>query len=77
MAGDFRQTLPIIRRDTRADQVRSCVKSSYLWDHVETLFFSTNMRAFLSGDQKAAAFFESYFNWLKEMHQLIQVGSLN
>ena len=34
MVGDFRQTLPIIRRGTRADQVRSCVKSSYLWDQV-------------------------------------------
>ena len=56
MVGDFRQTLPIIRRDTRADRVRSCVKSSYLWDHIETLSLSTNTRTLFSGDQEAAAF---------------------
>ena len=55
-AGDFRQTLPIIRRGTQANQVRSCLKSSYPWDHVETLSLSTNMRALLSGDQAVAAF---------------------
>ena len=36
--------------------MRSCVKSSYRWDHVETLSLSTNMRVLLSRDQKAAAF---------------------
>ena len=56
MGGGFRQALPIIRRGTRADQVRSCVKSSYLWDHVKTLSLSTNMRALFIGDQEAAAF---------------------
>jgi len=31
LAGDFRQTLPVVPRGTRADEVRACLKSSYLW----------------------------------------------
>ena len=57
MAGDFRQTLPIIRRDTRADQVRSCVKSSYLWDHVETLFFFHKHESFSQWRSKSSCIF--------------------
>ncbi|XP_048514974.1 LOW QUALITY PROTEIN: ATP-dependent DNA helicase pif1-like [Athalia rosae] len=48
-AGDFRQTLPVIVRGTRADIVKSCLKSSPLWKFVHTLKLSTNMRAHLVG----------------------------
>ncbi|CAB3235853.1 unnamed protein product [Arctia plantaginis] len=48
-AGDFRQTLPVIVRGTRADIVKSCLKSSPLWKFVHTLKLSTNMRAHLGG----------------------------
>ena len=56
MAGDFRQTLPVIRRGTRADQVSACVKSSYLWQHVTTLSLSTNIRALLARNEEASIF---------------------
>jgi ATP-dependent DNA helicase PIF1 len=36
LAGDFRQTLPVIPRGTRADEVKACLKSSYLWPKVST-----------------------------------------
>jgi hypothetical protein len=29
-AGDFRQTLPVIPKDTRADVVNACLKSSHI-----------------------------------------------
>lgn len=48
-AGDFRQTLPVIVRGTRADIVKSCLKNSPLWNFVHTLKLSTNMRAHLGG----------------------------
>ena len=32
-AGDFRQTLPIVRNGTRAETVDSTIKMSYLWKH--------------------------------------------
>lgn len=35
LAGDFRQTLPVIPRSTRADEVKSCLKASYLWPHIQ------------------------------------------
>ncbi|GBN53353.1 hypothetical protein AVEN_221601-1 [Araneus ventricosus] len=31
LAGDFRQTLPVIPRGTIADEIKACLKSSYLW----------------------------------------------
>ncbi|GBP66856.1 ATP-dependent DNA helicase pif1 [Eumeta japonica] len=48
-AGDFRQTLPVIVRGTRADIVKACLKSSPLWKFVNILKLSTNMRAHLGG----------------------------
>ena len=56
MAGDFRQTLPVITRGTKADELKACLKSSYLWNHVHNLFLTTNMRAKLNGDKSASIF---------------------
>uniref|UniRef100_UPI00358E62D1 uncharacterized protein n=1 Tax=Myxine glutinosa TaxID=7769 RepID=UPI00358E62D1 len=56
LSGDFRQTLPVIPRGTRADEIRACLKSSFLWHHVKTMTLSTNMRARLFGDQLSAQF---------------------
>lgn len=48
-AGNFRQTLPVIVRGTKADIVKSCLKSSPLWKFVHILKLSTDMRAHLRG----------------------------
>ena len=50
LAGDFRQTLPIISRGTPADQIHACLKNSYLWKHVKIITLKNNMRVFLTGD---------------------------
>ncbi|KAL8621834.1 hypothetical protein ACOMHN_046038 [Nucella lapillus] len=42
LAGDFRQTLPIITGGTPADELDSCLKSSHLWVGVSTLHLNTN-----------------------------------
>ncbi|XP_026475762.1 uncharacterized protein LOC113380956 [Ctenocephalides felis] len=44
LSGDFRQTLPIIPRATRADEINACLKKSYLWRHVKKLYLSVNIR---------------------------------
>lgn len=48
-AGDFRQTLPVIPKGTRADVVNACLKSSPIWNYVEKLYLRTNMRVYLCG----------------------------
>lgn len=42
--GDFRQTLPVITRGTRADEVGACLKRSVLWPGIQKLYLSQNMR---------------------------------
>lgn len=36
-SGDFRQTLPVVRGGTRANEVDACFKESQLWEHVDAL----------------------------------------
>lgn len=56
LAGDFRQTLPVIPRSTAADEINACLKCSYLWKHVKTLRLTTNVRVELQNDPSAAEF---------------------
>lgn len=58
LAGDFRQTLPVIPRGTRADEVNACLKSSYLWQVTRKVSLHKNMRVHLRGDSTAAQFSE-------------------
>lgn len=66
LAGDFRQTLPVIPKGTMADELKACLKSSYLWRHVQALTLSTNMRVHLQGDVSAGHFAE----------QLLTIGNV-
>lgn len=65
LAGDFRQTLPVIPRSTPADELNACLKSSHLWKHVKILHLSTNMRVMLENDQSENIFTK----------QLIKIGN--
>ncbi|XP_065835787.1 uncharacterized protein [Oscarella lobularis] len=57
LAGDFRQTLPIIPKGTKADEIAACLKySRSLWPKVQTLRLTTNMRAHLFGDAQSGAY---------------------
>lgn len=56
LAGDFRQTLPVIPRSTAADEINACLKSSNLWRYVKTLKLKTNMRVALQNDESAKVF---------------------
>ncbi|GFV68069.1 ATP-dependent DNA helicase [Trichonephila clavipes] len=64
LAGDFRQTLPIVTRGTPADEINSCLKNSYLWHHVEKFSLTTNMRSHIQGDLSAGQF----------ANKLLQIG---
>ncbi|GFU79470.1 ATP-dependent DNA helicase [Trichonephila clavipes] len=56
LAGDFRQTLPVIEKGTAADKINACLKASYLWTKVEKLYLTTNMRAQLFSDVESGAY---------------------
>ncbi|UYV79262.1 hypothetical protein LAZ67_17001830 [Cordylochernes scorpioides] len=56
LAGDFRQTLPIVTRGTPADELNACLKSSYLWSHIVKMHLTVNMRVQLHNDTTAAQF---------------------
>ncbi|GBP75981.1 ATP-dependent DNA helicase pif1 [Eumeta japonica] len=56
LAGDFRQTLPVIPRSTPADELNACLKSSILWKYVKTFKLSMNMRVELRNDQCGETF---------------------
>lgn len=44
LCGDFRQTLPVIPRGTRVEEIEACLKSSYIWPYVKVFSLKTNMR---------------------------------
>ncbi|GFV46634.1 ATP-dependent DNA helicase [Trichonephila clavipes] len=56
LAGDFRQTLPVIPRSTPADGLNACLKSSMLWRYVEKISLKTNMRIQLQQDESSERF---------------------
>ncbi|XP_029348486.1 thyrotropin-releasing hormone-degrading ectoenzyme-like [Acyrthosiphon pisum] len=49
----FKQTLLVIPRGSRADEVKACIKASYLWPFIEQLSLNKNMRVYLGGDVTA------------------------
>lgn len=56
LAGDFRQTLPVITRSTPADELNACLKASHLWRFVQKLSLNINMRVQLQNDASAHLF---------------------
>ncbi|XP_045536286.1 uncharacterized protein LOC106720810 [Papilio machaon] len=56
LAGDFRQTLPVITKGTPADEINACLKASVLWVHVKKFCLTTNMRVQLHNDSQAGQY---------------------
>jgi len=56
LAGDFRQTLPVIPKGTKTDEIKACLKSSSLWQKVTSLRLTTNMRVHIQHDLASGQF---------------------
>lgn len=56
LAGDFRQTLPVIPKSTPADEINACLKSSSIWKKVTTIKLTTNMRVALENAESGYVF---------------------
>lgn len=65
LSGDFRQTLPVIPKGTKADELNACLKRSILWRNIKQLQLSTNMRVHIHKDKSAQVF----------SRQLLQIGN--
>jgi len=63
LAGDFRQTLPVIPRSTAVDEINACLKSSNLWRYVKILKLITNMRVALQNDDVVLQAIIRYWQW--------------
>ena len=50
LAGDFRQTLPVIPKLTAAGKINACLKATLLWRYVKHLKLTTNMRMALQNE---------------------------
>uniref|UniRef100_A0A0L8GUI2 ATP-dependent DNA helicase n=1 Tax=Octopus bimaculoides TaxID=37653 RepID=A0A0L8GUI2_OCTBM len=48
-SGNWKQTLPMVQRGFRAQIVHATLKQSYIWNHVQSLQLSVNMRVQNSG----------------------------
>ena len=55
-AGDWRQILPVVRHGGRPQIVEACLKHSPIWDEVEKLELSENMRVKKSSGDSSASF---------------------
>lgn len=56
LSGDFQQTLPVIRRGIKADDINACIKSSYLWNDSQRLKLTVNVKVHFIGDTAAQDF---------------------
>ena len=58
LTGDFRQTLPVVPRASRAGIVDCCINRSHLWKLFRVMKLSVNMRVSASGDPELHKFDE-------------------
>lgn len=60
--GDFAQTLPIVRKGSRADEVGASLRCSPVWRHAEVLFLRDNMRLATTDEDN-----RKFAVWLREL----------
>lgn len=68
LGGDFRQVLPVINGECRAEIVLASLNSSYLWEHCRVLQLTKNMRL-LSGSlaPEEAADLREFSQWILDI----------
>mmetsp|Transcript_6468 Transcript_6468/g.26204 ORF Transcript_6468/g.26204 Transcript_6468/m.26204 type:complete len:497 (+) Transcript_6468:183-1673(+) len=70
VAGDFRQTLPVVKRGGRAQTVRASHKESRLWRLFTTRRLEVNMRVRLNGQSQEAEDFAAMISEVGERREL-------
>jgi ATP-dependent DNA helicase PIF1 len=62
--GDFRQILPVVPRGKRSDIVHSAINASHIWDHVEVLTLTKNMRLQCGSSPLEKQEMSDFSNWI-------------
>lgn len=62
IAGDFRQTLPVIPRGTMVDEIQACLKSLQLWQRISQMKLRVNMRVEQLDSNEAKQFADYLFD---------------
>ncbi|GBN01896.1 hypothetical protein AVEN_137406-1 [Araneus ventricosus] len=72
LAGDFRQTLPVIPNSTPADELNACLKTSPFWKFVKRFTLKSNMRVRFCRNETAQHFADILQQIGEGTFQLIQ-----
>ncbi|MCH79515.1 helicase-like protein, partial [Trifolium medium] len=62
--GDFRQILPVVPRGSRSDIVHASLKSSAIWNHVQVLTLTKNMRLQCGSSEAEKAEMKEFSEWI-------------
>ncbi|XP_074267073.1 uncharacterized protein LOC141590375 [Silene latifolia] len=63
--GDFRQTLPVVSKGSRADVVHASLCSSYLWSSCKVLTLTKNMRLQAGSEDTNVDEIRKFSEWIK------------
>ncbi|XP_074314298.1 uncharacterized protein LOC141649509 [Silene latifolia] len=72
--GDFRQTLPVVSKGSRADVVAASLCSSYLWSFCKVLRLTKNMRLQVGSSSDNVEELRKFSEWLLEIGDGIAGG---
>ncbi|XP_022024062.1 uncharacterized protein LOC110924353 [Helianthus annuus] len=68
LGGDFRQTLPVKPKRTKAEVIAACISNSYLWKHLTVYRLTENMRIeSLSTTSTIGAQLQNFSEWLQRI----------
>ncbi|GJV79230.1 ATP-dependent DNA helicase PIF1-like protein [Tanacetum coccineum] len=62
--GDFRQILPVILRGTRSEIVNASLRCSYIWDDIQVLKLTENMRLRVGNNNGESEETKAFADWI-------------
>ncbi|KAL3536629.1 hypothetical protein ACH5RR_005090 [Cinchona calisaya] len=67
LGGDFGQTLPVVRKGNKCDEIDTCLSNFRLWPKLQKLYLTDNMRARL--DLEFTEYFFRIGNGTEQVHE--------
>ncbi|XP_038701878.1 uncharacterized protein LOC119998611 [Tripterygium wilfordii] len=67
LGGDFRQILPVVPKGRREDIINASIKRSYLWNHIEVLELTANMRLQVASSKINKEEIHKFADWIVQI----------